>query len=299
MAPAEWAMLVGLSILWGGSFVFNGLLVAELPPLTIVLGRVGVAAAVLLLLVSATGRRMPRTRAAWGTFLVMGALNNLVPMALIILAQTRIAGGLAAILMATTPLFTAILAHLLTPDPGERLTPNRVGGILLGLAGVAVIMGPEALAGLGRDAWAQLAVVLASVSYGFANVFGRRLRGTPPLVAAAGQVTATAAMALVPVLLLDRLWMLPVPSAAAWGALLGLALLCTVLGYVLFFAIIGRAGATNVSLVTLLIPFSAALLGAAVLGERLEPHHLAGMALILGGLAAADGRLLSRALGAG
>lgn len=140
-------------------------------------------------------------------------------------------------------------------------------------------------------------MVLASVSYGFANVFGRRLRGTPPLVAAAGQVSATAVMALVPVLLLDQPWTLPMPSAAAWGALLGLALLCTVLGYIVFFAIISRAGATNVSLVTLLIPLSAILLGAAVLSERLEGHHFAGMGLILAGLVAADRRLLRRTQG--
>jgi len=288
-------MLVGLSILWGGSFMFSGLLVAELPPLTIVLGRVVIGAAALLFLVRVAGHAMPWTWAAWGAFVGMGVLNNLVPMGLIIEAQTRIPGGLAAILMATTPLFTTILAHLLTRDPGERLTLNRAGGILLGLAGVAVIVGPEALAGLGADAWAQAAVVLASMSYGFANVFGRRLRGgVPPLVAAAGQVTATATLAIVPVLLLDRPWTLPAPSATAWGALLGLALLCTTLGYVVFFAIIGRAGATNISLVTLLIPFSAILLGAVVLGEWLEPHHVAGMALILAGLVFVDGRMRLR-----
>ena len=288
-------MLVGLSVLWGGSFVFNGLLVMELPPLTIVLGRVVVASAILLALVRVTGNRMPRTRAAWGAFVTMGALNNLIPMALIIEAQTRIAGGLAAILMATTPFFTVTLAHLMTHDPGERLTVNKVGGILLGLAGVAVIVGPDAaLAGLGGDAWAQGAVVLASASYGFANVFGRRLRGMPPLVAAAGQVSATAALALVPVLLLDRPWTLPLPSATASGALVSLALFCTVLGYIVFFAIIGRAGATNVSLVTLLIPVSAVLLGAFVIGEHLEPHQFAGMAFILAGLVFADGRVMER-----
>lgn len=294
MAPLEWAMLVGLSVLWGGSFVFNGVLVRELPPPTIVLGRVALASAVLLALVYATGQRMPATRAAWGGFLVMGALNNLVPFGLIIEAQTRIAGGLAAILMATTPLFTAVLAHLLTRDPKERLTRNRVAGLAAGLAGVAVIMGPSALAGLGQDLWAQAAMVAASVSYGCANVFGRRLRGTPPLVAAAGQVSATALMALPVVLVLDRPWTIAPPSPTAWAALLGLALLCTVLGYVLFFAIIGRAGATNVSLVTLLIPVSAVVLGGVVLGERLQPHHFAGMASILAGLLAADGRLLRR-----
>lgn len=288
-------MFVGLSLLWGGSFLFNGILVAELPPFTIVFGRVALASVALLALVRATGQRLPADRAAWGGFFAMGALNNLVPMALIIEAQTRIASGLAAILMATTPLFTSVLTHLFTHDPGERLRLGRMAGVLLGVGGTAVIIGPEALSGFGQDAWAQAAVIAASVSYGFANVFGHRLRNTPPLVAAASQVSATAAMGLPVALLLDPPWTLPMPSATAWSALVALALLSTVLGYILFFMLIRRIGATNVSLVTLLIPVSAVLLGGAILGERLDLHQFAGMALILVGLLLADGRLLRRA----
>jgi drug/metabolite transporter (DMT)-like permease len=294
MAATEWTMLVALSVLWGGSFLFNGLLVAALPPLTIVLGRVGLASLVLIATVYGAGHRLPGSARLWGVCFIMGALNNLIPMMLIIEAQTQIPGGLAAIFMATTPVFTAILAHVLTRDPRERLTRQRLAGVLIGLAGVAVIMGPAAFDGLGLTLLAQAAVVGASVSYGLANVFGRRLASMPSLVAAAGQVTATAIMILPIALLADRPWTLPPPSLPTWAALFGLAVFCTVVGYILFFAIIRRAGPTNVSLVTLLIPVSAIALGAAILGERLQPQHFAGMALILAGLVFVDGRLVRR-----
>ncbi len=285
-------MLIGLSVLWGGSFLFNGILVVELPPLTIVFSRVAMASLILIAVVYGTGHSLPGSIRLWAAFFAMGALNNLIPMALIIEAQTQIAGGLAAIIMATTPLFTAVLAHLLTRDPHERLTRNRLIGIVIGLVGVAVIMGPAAFEGFGRSVLAQVAVIGASMSYGFANIFGRRLRDVPSLVAAAGQVTATAVMMLPIALMSDRPWNLPAPSVQTWAALCGLAILCTVLGYILFFAIIRRAGATNVSLVTLLIPVSAIVFGSTILGEHLEPQHFAGMALILAGLICADGRLV-------
>ena len=292
MSPQEWVMLISLSVLWGGSFLFNGILVTELPPLTVVLGRVALASLVLMPMVYGSGHRLPGSIRMWAAFFVMGALNNLIPMALIIEAQTQIAGGLAAIFMATTPLFTAVIAHVLTRDPRERLSRNRLIGIVMGLMGVAVIMGPAAFDGLGRSVLAQIAVIGASVSYGFANVFGRRLKDVPSLVAATGQITATSVMMLPIALLADRPWTLPAPSLSTWTALFGLAILCTVLGYVLFFAIIRRAGPTNVSLVTLLIPISAVIFGSTILGEHLKPRHFMGMAFILAGLIVADGKLV-------
>jgi drug/metabolite transporter (DMT)-like permease len=294
MSPTEWGMLVSLSVLWGGSFLFNGILVTELPPLTIVLSRVALASLVLIAVASVAGHSLPGSLRLWGAFFVMGALNNLIPMALIIEAQTQIAGGLAAIMMATTPLFTAVLAHFLTRDPHERLSRNRLIGIVVGLVGVAAIMGPAAFEGFGRSVLAQVAVIGASVSYGFANIFGRNLKGVPSLVAATGQITATAVMMLPVALMLDHPWNLPVPTLRTCAALFGLAILCTALGYILFFAIIRRAGATNVSLVTLLIPVSAIVFGSVILGEHLKPQHFAGMALILAGLICADGRLTVR-----
>ena len=290
MGAMEWALLIVLSVLWGGSFFFAEVALVELRPFTVVLCRVGFAALVLIAVVYATGQRLPRRGGLWGAFFVMGALNNLIPFTLIVWGQTHIASGLASILNATTPLFTVVLAHLLTHD--EKMTPNRLAGVVLGLAGVAVLIGPEVLRGLGFHLVAQLAVLGAALSYAFAGIFGRRFRGEPPLVVAAGQVTATTVMILPIALFADQLWAVPLPGAATWGAIAGLAVLSTALAYVIFFRILATAGATNLLLVTLLIPVSAILLGTAILGERLAFGHFAGMALIGLGLAAIDGRPL-------
>jgi len=290
MGAMEWALLIALSVLWGGSFFFAEVALVELRPFTVVLCRVGFAALVLVAVVYATGQRLPRRGDLWGAFFVMGALNNLIPFTLIVWGQTHIASGLASILNATTPLFTVVLAHLLTHD--EKMTPNRLAGVVLGLAGVAVLIGPEVLRGLGFHLVAQLAVLGAALSYAFAGIFGRRFRGEPPLVVAAGQVTATTVMILPIALFADRLWAVPLPGATTWAAIAGLAVLSTALAYVIFFRILATAGATNLLLVTLLIPVSAILLGTAILGERLAFGHFAGMALIGLALAAIDGRPL-------
>lgn len=287
----EWLLLLVLGAVWGGSFLFNAIALAELRPLTTVLGRVALGAIALNLLVLASGNRMPRSLRLWGAFLVMGALNNLIPFSLILWGQTEITVGLAYILNAAMPLFTVVLAHLFLHD--ERLTANRIGGVLLGLAGVAVMIGLEALGGLGVHVLAQLAVVAATLSYGCASIFGRRFRALPPLVTAAGQVTGTALMAFPIAMLMDRPWMLAPPSLQTWGALAALALLSTALAYTIYFRILAVAGATNLVLVTFLIPVSGVLLGTLLLGERLDPRHFAGMALIGLGLAVMDGRILA------
>lgn len=293
MGSREWGMLLALSVLWGGSFFFTGIAVKELPPFTIVALRVGLAALALLALVRAMGLSMPSDRRTWTAFLGMGLLNNLIPFCLIVWGQTQIASGLASILNATTPLFAVIVAHFLTAD--EKMTGNKLAGVAIGLLGVSMMIGPEALAGLGSNIWGQLAVLGAAVSYSFAGIFGRRFKamGVQPILTATGQVGASTLM-LVPVaLLVDRPWALAVPGPATWAALLGMALLSTALAYVLFFRILASAGAINLMLVTFLIPVSAILLGSLVLGERLEPKHFFGMATIAAGLAAIDGRLIS------
>ncbi|SFM37415.1 DMT family transporter [Methylobacterium pseudosasicola] len=295
MSAPEWAMLLALSVLWGGSFFFTGIALSGLPPLTLVVLRVGLAALILNLVLPLNGLRLPRGLRIWTACLGMSLLNNVLPFCLIVWGQTHIASGLAAILNATTPLFTVIVAHLLTTD--ERMTGNRLAGVLVGLGGVAVMVGPAALAGLSAGLLAQLAVLGAALSYAFASVFGRRFLGlgVPPLALAAGQVTMSTLVLLPVALAIDRPWTLPIPGAPVWGAVFGIATLSTALAYVLYFRILARAGATNLSLVTFLIPVSAILLGALVLGERLEPRHYLGMALIGCGLAAIDGRLLRRA----
>lgn len=295
LSPTDWLLLIALSIVWGGSFLFNGYAVRELPPLTIVLCRVTIAAIALHIVLRVAGVRFPTDGASWRAFLGMGLLNNAIPFSLIVWGQTHIASGLASILNATMPLFTVTIAHFLTAD--ERLTRNRAVGILVGLAGVVVLIGPQALSGLGADVLAQLAVLTAAVSYACAGIWGRRFKrmGVPPLATAAGQVTASSCLLLPVALLVDRPWTLPTPSLQAIGAVLGLALLCTALAYLIFFRVLASAGAVNLSLVTLLIPPSAILMGVVWLNERLEMTDLAGMALIGLGLIAIDGRLLARA----
>ncbi len=289
MGPFEWFLLLTLSVLWGGSFFFGEVALQELRPFTVVLGRVGFAALALLVLVHALGLRMPASLGLWGAFFVMGAINNFVPFSLILWGQVHIASGLAAILNATTPLFTVLLAHVLTDD--EKLTPGRIAGVFAGIAGVAVMIGLEALDGLTTNVTAQLLVLAGALSYAFAGIYGRRFKELPPIITAAGQVTASTVLILPVALLIDQPWNGAPVSAVTWAALLGLALFSTALAYIIYFRILSTAGATNLLLVTFLIPVSAILLGGMVLGEQLEPKHIAGMLLIGLGLALIDGRL--------
>lgn len=291
MTPVEWVQLVALSVLWGSSFFFVGVAIKELPPLTIVALRVALAAIALHLVIRLIGVRLPGSPKVWAAFAVMGLLNNVVPFTLIVWGQTQVASGVASILNATTPLFTALVAHAATPD--EKLTAGRLVGIIAGFAGVAVMIGGAALGALDRGVLAQLAILGAAVSYALAGVFGRRFRalGVAPLATATGQVT-TASLMLAPItLLVDRPWTLPVPSLATLAAVVGLALVSTALAYILYFRILATAGALNLLLVTFLIPVTAILLGVLVLGEALQSRHLAGMALIGAGLLAVDGRI--------
>jgi drug/metabolite transporter (DMT)-like permease len=290
MRPLEWILLLTLSVLWGGSFFFGKVALAQLPPFTIVFCRVSFAAAVLNLVLVASGRQMPRGFRVWGAFLVMGILNNVIPFSLIFWGQTYISSSLAAILNATTPLWTVVLAHFLTKD--ERMTLNRLSGVVLGLIGVIVMIGPSALGGLGLNIVAQLGVVGAALSYGLAAIFGRRFTGIPPLITAAGQLTGTTVIMLPLTVIVDKPWTLLPVHFVTWGAVLGLAVLCTSIAYIIYFRILATAGAANVLLVTFLIPVSALLLGATMLGERPDLRHFIGLALIGFGLAAMDGRVV-------
>ncbi len=292
MSARVWFWLLSLSALWGGSFFFAKVALAELPPLTLVFCRVAVAALALNLVLVAAGRPLVRPGAPFRSYAAMGVLNNLVPFGLIFWGQTQIASGLASILNATTPLFTLLVAHFVTRD--ERISGLKLGALLIGISGVAVLMGPDAI-GSNRDIAGQIACLGAALSYAFAGVYGRRFAkiGVPPIDAAAGQVTASALLILPIMLSADRPWMLPaLPGATTWVALAGLALLSTALAYVLYFRILAVAGATNLLLVTFLIPVTAILLGTLVLGERLAPRALAGMLLIGLSLAAIDGRIM-------
>ncbi len=290
MGAGEWAMLITLSLLWGASFFFNGVAVQSLPTFTVVVARVVIAAAILHLALRASGLRMPRDPRIWGTFFAMAFINNVMPFSLIVWGQSHIASGLAAIVNATTPLFTVMVAHVFTSD--ERLTRGRLAGVIIGLTGVAVMIGLDALQNLGVNVVAQLSVLGGALCYATAAVFGRRFRtmAVTPMQTATGQVTAASVILLPVMLLVDQPWTLPMPGVGTIAALFAVAALSTALAYVLYFRLLASAGATNVLLVTFLVPVVAILLGNLFLGEVLQPQHLLGMALIGLGLAAIDGR---------
>ena len=291
LGPMDWGLLVLLSLLWGGSFLCVGIAVQELPVLTIIALRVSLAALVLWGIALFCGHQLPRGRKTWQAFLALGLLNNVIPFGLIVFGQQTIGAGLAAILNATTPLWTVLVAALFLAD--ERFSKQKLFGVLLGLVGVIVMVGPDSLAGISRNLGAQLAVLGATLSYAFASVFGRRFAAAKisPLQTALGQVTASSFILVPLALMIDTPWASALPSQATIFAILGLAVLSTAGGYLLFFNILERAGATNVSLVTLLIPPSAIAMGMLVLEETLQGIHFIGLALIILGLLSLQGRL--------
>ena len=291
MTLFEWIMLLALSVLWGGTFFFVEVALTDIPPLTLVFCRLVLAALALHIVVLLRGQRMPADMRLWGAFAMMGLINNFIPFTLIFWGQTHIEGSLAAILNATTPLWTVLLAHVLTDN--ERLTPARLAGAMIGFTGVVLMFGADAAEGVSANLLGQAAVVLAALSYAFAGIFGRRFKGIPPLHTATGQLTASALFMTPVALSLDRPWNLAFPHAGVVGAVVALALASTAFAYILYFRILATAGATNVLLVTFLVPVSALVLGVGLLGERLSLSDYAGMGLIGLGLMAIDGRAIS------
>jgi drug/metabolite transporter (DMT)-like permease len=292
MSARAWVYLLILSVLWGGSFFAARIAVMEIPPLTLVFIRVSLAALAINLVLAANGQPMPWRVGRTRLYLVMGLLNNVVPFSLIFYGTQTIGAGLASILNATTPIFAVLIAHVFTRD--DRLTPGRSLGVVLGFIGVAVMLGFSTLADLGEHLLAELAVIAASLSYSVSTLVARRLRSDPPLQTAGGTLLASAVIALPLFLAFDQPWTIALPSVETGMAVLFLALMSTALAYWFYFRIVALAGASNVTLVTLLVPASAILLGMVFLDESLAPRHWAGMALIAVGLIAIDGRLLRR-----
>lgn len=290
MSARDWGQLLLLGAIWGGSFFFARIAVAEIQPLVLVLFRVSIAAIALQLYL---GLRGPSFRLALpyaGAFFGLALLNNVIPFSLIFLGQTQLGAGLAAVLNATTPFWTLVIANMLTQD--DRLTRNKLAGILLGIAGTAVMIGPGLLAGLGGPVWAKLALIGAALSYAFALILARRFRALPPPVVATGQLTASSIIMIPLVLVVHGPSGLFSASWPVWSAVLAMALVSTAFAYILFFNLVASAGPTNASLVTLIVPVSATLLGIAFLEERLDSVELIGMGLIGLGLLTIDGRLL-------
>lgn len=288
MGAPEWVLLLALAGIWGSSFFFYKVLVSTIPPFTVVLARVGIAALVLHFVLFIQRRPMSLSL-PWRSFFLLGLLNCAVPFSLFVWGETRVSSGVASILNAMTPIFTIIVAHFFTPT--EKLTTNRCLGIILGVCGVAVLMGPTAVTNLSSgNLFGEALCLLATLFYGFGTVYGRRFKGIPAVQVATGLLT-TSTIIILPLAVYERFWTLPMPTLPTWGAFAGIALLCTVIAYILFFKILARAGATNVTLVTLIMPIVALLLGYFVLHERFRLTSFIGMALIGVSLIIIDGRL--------
>jgi drug/metabolite transporter (DMT)-like permease len=290
MAAADWGQLALLSLLFAGVFLLVRVIVQEVPPLTLVSSRFMIAALALWLFIRAARISVPTSWSHWVAYAGMGLLNNLLPSVLLAWSQKAVTAGLAAILIATTPIFSIVIAHYLTPD--EKITTNKLTGVALGIAGVVMIVGPDSLNGSQQSTLAILGCLGAALLLGSAIVFGRRFAkmDIAPVVGAFGQTATTGILVLPFALVLERPWRLPIPHADVFASILGLSLLSTSLAYVIFFRILARAGATNVGVVSFLTPVSAVILGWLVLNEQLHASQFAGMALITLGLIAIDGR---------
>lgn len=286
----DWSLLAVLSVLWGGSFFFNGAGLRELPPLTLVFLRVALGAAILLPLLRAQGIDLPKGMIGWKPFVAIGLLNNVIPFSLIVVGQTFIPSGLASILNATTPLFTVMV---MAAAGEEALQMRRVAGVALGLAGVIILRGwgIETRPGQGIGI---LLCLGGALSYGLAALAARRLlKDSAPLGTATFQLTASTVMMATVAGIMEQPWRLPMPGFTTWLAVLGLAGLSTALAYIVFFQILRRSGATNVMLVTLLIPVTAILLGWLVLGEPISTREIVGAIVIGSALLVIDGRVLN------
>jgi drug/metabolite transporter (DMT)-like permease len=289
----DWSLLGVLSVLWGGSFFFNGVVLRELPPLTVVLLRVALASVFLLPLLWVYRIRFPRGISGWTPFVAIGLFNNVLPFSLIVAGQTYIPSGLASILNATTPLFAVIV---MAATGEEKLHARRIAGVIVGLIGVVILHGGFGGKGFGLENGQGIGILLClagAFSYGLSALVARRmLSNSPPLGTATFQLLASTAMMIVVAGFVEHPWQLPMPAASTWFAVIGLAALSTALAYIVFFQILRRSGATNVMLVTLLIPVTAILLGYLVLGEQISSREIFGALVIGSALLLIDGRVL-------
>jgi drug/metabolite transporter (DMT)-like permease len=260
-----WILL--LAAIWGPSFLFIKVAVHEVPPLTLVLGRVGLAAIVLYVVLRMRGGQMPTERNFWLRIAFMGLFANAVPFVLFSWGEQYVDSALASILNGTTPLFTVVLAHYFTDD--DKMTSTKLGGTILGFLGLIMLVAPSLLEGFQLESFGLVALVFAAVCYGVTIVFSRKyLSNYPPLVAPTGQL-AMATLFLLPLsLVFEQPGNLSMPSLPALASWVALSLLGTAVGFIVYYHILARFSASDLSMVTYLIPIFGIILGVLVLGER-------------------------------
>lgn len=298
MDGKSWSLLLVLSIIWAGSFLLTEIALTELPPLAIMTARVTIGAIGLYGMMRIAGVGFPRGHEVpmltmIGAFLLLGFLNNVVPFSVLVWGQTHMSASLASILNATMPLFTVLLAHYFTLD--EKITPNKLVGVLIGIAGVVVIVGEHGIDFSTGSNFAKIAILGAPLSYAVAALIARRFAAwqLSPLFIAFAQSAAAALIALPLTTFVENPWGISV-STPVWVTLIALGFFCSSIAYLIYFRLIATAGATNTSLITLTIPPFAVVSGVILLGESLSMVQLIGMALILFGLLVTDGRVRLR-----
>ena len=287
MGRLEWAVLAAVALLFGSAFFFTKVAIETVPPVTTAASRTLIAAPLTWAILRMGGGRLPPLGRDWLPLLGLGLLAAAIPYVGVAWGQTRIASGLGGILFATMPMFTVVAAHFLTLD--EKFTAMRFLGSMLGLAGVALVVGPTALTGLDGDALGQAATLSAALCYGLAGIYTRRLPHLSPGVLAAGQLICAAAILAPLSLAIDRPWQI-VPTAATYWSIAAIAVLNTAVPLLLTIWLIRRAGATNTSLLAFAMPIIAVGMGAWLLDEALSWRAYAGLGFILVGAAAINRR---------
>lgn len=279
----ELALLVVLATLWGASYSFIKIGVETIPPVTFIAARTLIAGAILLAIIAWRGLSLPKDMATWRRFAFQACMNSVVPFTLIAWAEQSVEAGLAIILNSTTPIFTFLMTAGITRH--EAVTARKLFGVAAGIAGISLIIGMQAFGGLGHELWAQVAIVVATISYAGAAIFGRNFKGLNPLMPAAGSMICGAVL-LVPLsLALDRPWTLA-PSTASIVALLGLSVFSTALAFVIFFRLVHTLGSVGVtSQAYLRVPIGVAI-GVVFLGEKLNPSAWIGLVCVVAGVAA-------------
>lgn len=290
MKLKNFLLLVLLASLWGPSFLFIKVAVEDIPPMTMVLGRVGTGAILLLFLLRLQGSRLPKWGPVWKHIAVVALIHNAIPFVLFSWGEQYIDSALAAILNGTVPFFTIILAHFFAEN--DRITPVKLTGILVGFGGMVLLAIPSFGDGLEATTWGILAITAASFLYGVAIVYTRNhLRGLQPLAAPTGQMMIATLYMLPLSLLVDRPYLLPMPSLASLGSMLALGVFGTALAFTVYYKLLERASASYVSMTTYMIPVFGVILGAIFLSEAITWERVAGCGLILLGVMIVNGLL--------
>jgi drug/metabolite transporter (DMT)-like permease len=289
-----WGLIGILSILWGGAFFLIEVGLRSYSPMMLVFMRLALAVPPMWIVMRLNGNRLPRDFKSWRLLMVVGMLNCALPFMLFFWGQQYLDSGYASILNATTPLWGVVTAHFMTQD--EKATSARIIGVLVGMAGIIIMVGPDAVKGLSNNLLAQIACILSTLFYSFAAIYGRRLSQTAmtPMVVATGQTMMAALFMLPVILIMDQPWHMPMPRLDSTIAGIVLALFSTALAYILYFRLIDRSGASNALLVGFIMPVLAIILGVAFLGEHLQGGQIGGAVLIAIGLVILDGRLVTR-----